>query len=134
MAHETRIYLALVSSLLDSSHEEFDALNVALDVGRKATLISNVAGILTILLLDHTLEVMVHLQMSEVFQSTRRAKRGRRRVLMTTQASARLTVAHVNVLVVSCGSRARRYEHEYLHALSRMGNEYGYQEYVPHIP
>jgi hypothetical protein len=42
-------------------HEQLDALNVGLYVGREAALVAHVARVLPILLLDDGLEVVVHL-------------------------------------------------------------------------
>lgn len=46
---------------LDGLVDEVEALLVGCDVGRKATLISHVAGILAVLLLDDALQGVVHL-------------------------------------------------------------------------
>mmetsp|Transcript_22761 Transcript_22761/g.35650 ORF Transcript_22761/g.35650 Transcript_22761/m.35650 type:complete len:325 (-) Transcript_22761:275-1249(-) len=53
--------LAGVSSLLDGLDQEVQALLVLLDIGGETTLVTNVAGIHAVLLLDHTLEGVVHL-------------------------------------------------------------------------
>mmetsp|Transcript_2860 Transcript_2860/g.6076 ORF Transcript_2860/g.6076 Transcript_2860/m.6076 type:complete len:337 (+) Transcript_2860:473-1483(+) len=89
--------LACVAGLLDGVDYQLETLLVGEDVGREAALIADIARVLAVLLLDHALEVVIHLgahlhRLGEVLRTDGQDHELLHRQLITSMAA---TVDHV---------------------------------------